>query len=152
MLVGVFCLSSLFGCKLITTNDDRNMNQVVATVKIDDAPMKTIYKKDVVEHVSVNYGTLTGELFEQGLDDLIQKGVLVQYAMQHFVDELNVSGADKWKLEEYLDEDEIVDCKYQAYSRFDELIDYYLKEKPADNIQQCACREQVMIILRLHNL
>ncbi len=134
MLVGVLCLSSLFGCKLITTNDDRNMNQVVATVKIDDAPMKTIYKKDVIDHVSVNYGTLTNELFEQGLDDLIQKGVLVQYAMQHFADEQGVSGANKWELENYLDADEIVDCKYQAYSRFDELIDYYLKEKPADKL------------------
>ena len=134
MLVGVLCLSSLFGCKLITTNDDRDMNQVVATVKIDDAPMKTIYKKDVIEHVSVNYGTLTGELFEQGLDDLIQKGVLVQYAMKHFAQENEITDQRKWNLEEYLDEDETLDCEYQAYSRFDELIDYYLKEKPADKL------------------
>ena len=45
----VMSMSSLFGCKLITTNTERDMNQIVATVQIaPSAPKETIYKKDVM--------------------------------------------------------------------------------------------------------
>ena len=45
----VMSLSSLFGCKLITTNTESDMNQVVATVQsYPDAPKETVYKKDIL--------------------------------------------------------------------------------------------------------
>ena len=48
MLISVLCMSTLFGCKLITTNNERDMQQLVATIKIEDAPVKNIYKSDVI--------------------------------------------------------------------------------------------------------
>ncbi len=140
MLISVLCLSSLFGCKLITTNNERDMNQVVATIKIDDAPMKTIYKSDLVVAYgnyisnSGDYNTATGEVFEQVIESLIQNAVLVQYSMKHFADKLNITGEEKWKVETYLDEDEIRDCKYKSYLQFEEFVEGYIKDKPEDKV------------------
>ncbi|MBE7081417.1 MAG: hypothetical protein E7372_02515 [Clostridiales bacterium] len=140
LLVGVLCLSSLFGCKLITTNTERDMKQVVATVKIDDAPMKTIYKQDLV--VAYNnyinntgdYSTAPNELFKEVIDSLIQNAVLVQYSMKHFADKLDISGDEKWEIETYLDDKDILDCEYNAYLKFEELVDGYIKDKPEDKV------------------
>ncbi len=138
MLVGVLCLSSLFGCKLITTNNQRDMNQVVATVKIDDAPMKTIYKRDVVlafnNYVDNGYTGASGsEFFSDIIESLIQNAVLVQYAMKEFAKAPDFAG-EKWQLETYLDEDEIIDCKYQAYVQFENLINDYEKDKEEEKV------------------
>ena len=141
LLVGVLCLSSLFGCGLITVNTERDMAQKVATVKIDDAPMKTIYKRDVVlaynNYVSTNgvLATPKGELFEDIIDSIIQNAVLVQYSMKYFADKTaNVNADNKWQLETYLDDKEELDCKYNAYLRFEEFIDEYVKDKPEDKV------------------
>jgi len=138
VLVGVLCLTSLFGCKLITTNTERDMKQVVATIKIDDAPMKTISKREVViaynNYVDSGYtSTPSSELFSEVIESLIQNAVLVQYAMKHFADKADFNGT-KWELESYLDEDEILDCKYNAYLQFEEVIDGYVKDKEEEKV------------------
>ncbi len=138
VLVGVLCLTSLFGCKLITTNTERDMKQVVATIKIDDAPMKTISKREVViaynNYVESGYtSTSSSELFSEVIESLIQNAVLVQYAMKHFADKADFNGT-KWELESYLDEDEILDCKYNAYLQFEEVIDGYVKDKEEEKV------------------
>lgn len=138
VLVGVLCLTSLFGCKLITTNTERDMKQVVATIKIDDAPMKTISKREVViaynNYVDSGYtSTSSSELFSEVIESLIQNAVLVQYAMKHFADKADFNGT-KWELESYLDEDEILDCKYNAYLQFEEVIDEYVKDKEEEKV------------------
>ena len=139
LLVAVICLSSLFGCKLITTNNDRDMAQVVATIKIDNAPTKTIYKRDVVmaynNYVAGGYyGDSTSELFTEVIDSLIQNAVLVQYSMKYFADKMDVTGDEKWEIETYLDAEEVLDCKYNAYLEIEELVNEYVKDKPEDKV------------------
>ncbi len=140
LLVAVLCLSSLFGCKLITTNNERDMKQVVATIKIDDAPMKTIYKKDVV--VAFNnyiasgggYDTETNEVFKEVIDSLIQNALLVQYSMKYFAEKQSVTGEQKWQIETYLSADDILDCKYNSYLKIEEFIEDYIKDKPEEEV------------------
>ena len=139
LLVGVFCLSSLFGCKLITVNNERDMAQVVATIKIDDAPTKTIYKRDVIAAYNnyVNsgngYGKESSEIYEEVIEMLIENSLLVQSAMKHFSDNNDkISAEDKWKIETYLDETEELDCEYKTYVSFEQFVDSFSKDKPEE--------------------
>ena len=89
----LMCLSTLFGCNLVTTNYERDMKQVVATIQIDaSAPKETIYKKDLVaayiNHTSSEDGhnhdhSSEENLFDEIVDELIHDAVFVQYAMQY---------------------------------------------------------------------
>ncbi len=139
MLISVLCMSTLFGCKLITTNNERDMQQLVATIKIEDAPVKNIYKSDVIVAYgnyisnSGDYNTATSELFEQVIDSLIQNAVLVQYSMKYFAEKPDFAG-EKWKLETYLDEDEKRDCLYNTYLKMEDFIEDYIKDKPEDAV------------------
>ena len=139
LLVAVICASSLFGCKLVTTNNERDMAQVVATIKIDNAPTKTIYKRDVVvAYNSYASGGYTGEsssaLFTEVIDSLIQNAVLVQYSMKYFAEKMDITGDEKWEIETYLDAEEILDCKYHAYLEIEKLVNEYNKDKPEDKV------------------
>ncbi len=138
LMVGVVCLSSLFGCNLISTNNQRDMSQVVATIKIDDAPTTTIYKRDVVlaynNYVGSGYhNESNSEIFTEVIESLIQNAVLVQYAMKYFANKEGFTGT-KWKLETYLTEEEKLDCKYNACLQFEQLIDDYVKEKEEEKV------------------
>ena len=139
MLVAVLLVSSLFGCQLITTNNGRDMDQVVATIKIEDAPTKTIYKRDVVlaynNYVSSGYsGEATSEVFDEVIESLIQNAVLVQYAMKYFADKMDIDGDAKWEIETYLDAEEILESKYHAYLQIEDLVEDYIKDKPEDKV------------------
>ena len=49
VLTLVMCVSFLGGCNLITTDSERDLNQVIATIQISaDSPKDEILKKDVV--------------------------------------------------------------------------------------------------------
>ncbi len=141
----VMCLSSLLGCKLITTNTERDMNQVVATVQIDSsAPKKTIYKKDmVVKYLTYAYSgqtssTSNAELFGDIIDELINDAAMVQYAMQELAKYKNVADADKWNVETYLSDEDKIDARYNAYLEFENLINQFLtdneEEKKGDTL------------------
>ena len=138
LLVGVVCLSSLFGCNLISTNNQRDMSQVVAKIKIEDAPTTTIYKRDVVlaynNYVGSGYtGESNSEVFTEVIESLIQNAVLVQYAMRYFANKEGFDGT-KWELATYLTEEELLDCKYSAYLQFEQLINDYVKEKEEEKV------------------
>ncbi|MGN0818845.1 MAG: hypothetical protein ACI4M6_00410 [Christensenellaceae bacterium] len=75
-------------CDWVTTNTDRNVSQIVATVKIDDAiDSENVYKKELVAgYMSYGYqyvyysGYTESQAYKQVLDDLIQNRIIVQYA------------------------------------------------------------------------
>ena len=137
----LMCLSTLFGCNLVTTNYERDMKQVVATIQIDaSAPKETIYKKDLVaayiNHTSSEDGhnhdhSSEENLFDEIVDELIHDAVFVQYAMEYFAKELGsaVTAENKWNIETYLDAEEILDAKFYAHQDVNNLLDSYLDEE-----------------------
>ncbi len=138
LMAALMCLSTLFGCNLVTTNYERDMKQVVATIQIDpSAPKDVIYKKDLIasyiNHTSSESDHSHGSqqnIFEEIVDELINDAVFVQYAMQYFANETGFSVTDenKWEIETYLDEDEILDAKYSTHLDINSLLDSYVEE------------------------
>ena len=110
----VMCVTSLTGCGLVTVDNERDMNQIVAVVRLDEtAPEETIYKKDMVM-AYLNYGYMyeqyygytTAQVFELIIDNLVNNRVYVQYAMKEFNEAGKIADAtitDVWKVERYLD-------------------------------------------------
>ena len=102
----VMCFSALTGCGLITPNPERNLEQVVATVQIDENAKKDeIYKKDLVMAYLNGYGTD----FNTILNQLVSIRVRVQNAMKAFNEgkepfENGIQDASKgaWDVERYL--------------------------------------------------
>ena len=88
----VMCVSFLGGCKLITNDNERNMNQVVATIQIaDDAPVDKIYKKDIVMsylnygyYYEQSYGYTREQTINLIVNQLITTRVYVQNAIIKF--------------------------------------------------------------------
>ena len=86
-----FIFSSFMGCNIVTTNNERDMKQVVATVKISDAEnarKDEITKRDLIM-LYMNYGyyyvqqmDYTYErVFNILLDNLISSKILLQYVL-----------------------------------------------------------------------
>lgn len=147
VLVIVMCFSSLVGCNLVTVNNERDMKQVVATVKIEDADTETIYKKDmIVAYLNYYYqleqqGYTRAQTFKTIIENLVNNRVFVQYAMKYFNENGMGDPNDKWNIEKYLtdgtvdaDDNEIQDAKYSAYKDMNELIDSYVEDKEDDKV------------------
>ncbi len=132
MLIG---LTALTGCNLVTPNNDRDLQQVVATVQIDDGFEKEeIYKKDMVmgylnygyTYVQ-NYGYTMAQTFELILNNLVSNRLIVQHAMKYFEENSGVVKSDKAKynVERYLTDTEYWDAKYDTVKSMNDLIDSY---------------------------
>ena len=151
ILTLVTCVSFLGGCNLVSVDTERDMKQVVATVKIsDDIPeADKIYKKDILM-AYINYGyyyqhnqsSTMGTVIESLLKQLINTRIYVQNAIIKFdADEGIYAGnivdknKDKWDLERYLTEDDIIDAKYHTYKDMNDFIDNYVEDKPGDKVQ-----------------
>ncbi len=142
------------GCNLVVVNDEKDMNQVVATVKISDtAPEDKIYKRDL----AMAYLTYGYQLEQQGqsresvinalVAQLIETRVFVQNAVDCFSKgegafegliedptETNV-----WNLDRYLTDSEKIEAEYQTKLAFSSLIDSYEEvenEKVRDTLDQ----------------
>ena len=156
----VMSMSSLFGCKLITTNNERDMNQVVATVQFDpSAPKESIYKKDIVvdaynyvyeqylttgEVVAVNSAVYTS-LIDQSINDI----VMVQYAMNYLAESGKFGAVDsenKWKAETYLSAEEKLDAKYDAYREFDYYVSSYETNSDGDKTGDTLLESEIRIV------
>ena len=145
LMAVLMCLSTLLGCGLVTTNYDRDMKQVVATVQIDtSAPKKVIYKKDLIA-AYINHNSSSSDhnhdaeenIFEEIVDELINDAVFVQYAMKYFAENTNeldndgvaITADNKWKIETYLNAEEKLDAKFYAHQDINNLLDGYLDEE-----------------------
>lgn len=144
LMAVLMCLSTLFGCGLITTNYNRDMNQVVATIQIEEgAPKDVIYKKDLIA-AYINHNSSENShnhsddnIFEEIVDELINDAVFVQYAMKYFADnptELDndnvvITSENKWKLETYLNAEEKIDSIFYAHQDINNLLDGYMDEE-----------------------
>ena len=93
----IMCVSFLGGCNLITTDSERDLNQVIATIKIsDDVAEEHILKKDVVmAYINYGYyyqqqGAEMGQIVESIVSQLINNRVYVQNAIDKFNSETGI--------------------------------------------------------------
>lgn len=133
LIVSVAVLS---GCNLVTVDDERDMAQVVATVKIsDDAPMAEIKKKEMVT-AYLNYGYYyansysTKQIFELIINNLVNTRIIIQNTINEFdaAGKVEHSDKDKWDIERYLSDEEIIKAKYNTVKTMNDLIDSYASE------------------------
>lgn len=151
----VMCVSFLGGCNLITTDSERDLNQVIATIQINaESPKEEILKKDVVmAYINYGYyyqqqGSEMGEIVKSIVSQLINNRVYVQNAVNKFDSNSGVyagmvvdSSKEKWDLTRYLTAEEIIDIEYHTYKDVDELITAYDENKPGDKVQDTLIEE-----------
>ncbi|MBQ7339454.1 MAG: hypothetical protein IJW43_01215 [Clostridia bacterium] len=133
VLMSMACVS---GCRLITTNNDRDMDQVVATINLNEKEEK-IYKRDMVmQYLNYgytyvqSYGYTLEQTYELIFDGLITSRIMAQGAMKVFEEEnkvLNASITDVNNPERYLDEEAVVDALYNTRHSISELIESMLE-------------------------
>lgn len=89
LIVCVLSFGFLNGCELVTTNVERDMAQVIATVSIDDDFSDKIYKRDLQASFNENayyyvnyYGYTKSETYEMLLDEMIENKIIVQYSLK----------------------------------------------------------------------
>lgn len=150
MLAIVMGISSLFGCGLVTVNSSRDLAQVVATVQItSDAPVETIYKRDVVNAYINNYNSLTGESTEEVLDslvsNLVNNKVIVQYAKLYFAKANNIQ-TDKWEITQYLSDPAKLNAEYNTYKAMDSFIESFEEHNHDGEKKQDTYSESVRAV------
>ena len=135
---------SALGCNLVVVNNEKDMAQVVAVIKIEeDVPEKenTIYKKDILmSYLNYGYyyeqnGQSREDVIEFIVNNLISNRVYVQVAMLSFNENkgdfaghVADSSKDKWDVERYLTNDELVEAAYLTKSSLDDMIHSYEDE------------------------
>ena len=126
-----FVFSAFSGCNLLTVDNERDMAQKVATVKISDsenARIDEIKKKEMVM-LYLNYGYYyvqsqgytNEQTFTLILDNLINNKIMIQTALIHF----GAETTGKWEAADYLDSDEMVKATYNTIKYMNDFIDNY---------------------------
>ena len=127
--------ASLVGCNIVTDNTERDLNQVVATVNVNQK--ENIYKKDLVMaymnggYMYVQYyGYDVATVYNMILNSLVDNRIMVQAAYEEFEKSGKIENADKaqYTPERYLDADEITDAKYETYKSINDLLDGYSED------------------------
>ena len=88
----VLMLATLSGCNLITTDVDKDMSLVIATVSIDNEIKEDVYKRELVSEYNsygyyyVNYyGYSVEDAYELVLEDIVKDKIIVQQAVKALV-------------------------------------------------------------------
>lgn len=139
VLALVMSVSCLVGCNIITTDNERDMEQVVATVDINGK--QEVKKRDLVSaYLSYGYsyvqqyGYSHEEALELVVDSLIQNRILVQSAMKGFEDEGKVENQNYEKNDplRYLTNEDVNEAIYHVYESFNATIDSFMEEEEGD--------------------
>lgn len=122
-------VTALSGCKLVTVDTEKDLDQIVATVKIsENVPTAEIRKKEVAmaflnygEYYVSNMGYSVSDTYALIIDSLIQSRIFLQSAFIEFgAEELG-----KWDAKDYLSESEIEEAMYNTIKSMNDLIDSY---------------------------
>ncbi len=136
MIMALVMSVTAFGCNLVVVNSEKDMAQVVAVVKIEEGVPEegnTIYKRDMVlAYLNYGYyyeqnGYTRQQVIDLIIDNLIVSRVYLQAAIIEFAEGgvVNTAITDKWNVERYLTNDELVEAEYRAEHDVDELIHSY---------------------------
>lgn len=136
----IITLIGVTGCNIVTTDNQRDMEQVIATVKIDAGVTDTnIYKKDLVMGY-LNYGYTYQQYYGYTqektikllVSNLINNKIMLQYAMKSFNTSSGIYAGnicdttkDAFDAQRYLTADELVEIKYEVNKALTDLIDSY---------------------------
>ncbi len=161
-LIAVLLGFSSMGCNLVTTDTEKDMKQIVATVCIDKdggAPVEEIEKQEmIISYLNYGYyyvqanGWTNEQVFTYILNTLVQNRIIIQNAMKD-IDEGNApftnyykdETIEKWNIERYLtkfdgiDADtnlisDINEAKYQAIKSMNEMIEGYIDEEESNKV------------------
>lgn len=145
-------MTLLTGCNLITTNDEKDLNQVIATVQIsEDSPLDKVYKKDLaMAYLNYGYyyeqqGSSREDVIKAIVNNLTNTRVFVQNAVikfdlgqEPFANQIaDQTITDKWNLDRYLTREEIIEAEYKTKVSMNDLIESYMEaedEKVGDSI------------------
>ncbi len=147
MLIGV----GASGCNLITTDTEKDMNRVVATVNVTRE--ETITKRDMVMqymnygYYYVNYyGYTVEQVYEMILDSLLQNKILTQYVEKEFNDnpakygitiDNTKTGVEKFlKVDEENGINDIIESEYAAYKAVNDLLDSFAHDHENEETKQ----------------
>ncbi|MBO5927885.1 MAG: hypothetical protein J6Q32_03435 [Clostridia bacterium] len=113
-ILSLITVLSVSGCKIITTDKERDNNQVVATVSISkDAPKDKILKNEMTI-AYMNYGyyyvysgqSTVSDIFDIIIDNLVNTRIMIQNAISEVDEDPNFetknAGYDKWDVKRYL--------------------------------------------------
>ncbi len=132
------------GCKLIEINQEKNVNQVIATVQIDaSAPKEEILKKDVLlAYLNYGYyqeyqGTSREKVINDIVDNLVNSRVYLQNAMLSFSTNEGIYAGqivkpelalqNKFDVNAYLTDEDIIEATYLAKKVINDNIDSYVE-------------------------
>ena len=144
VLIGSACLS---GCRLVTVDNKRDMNQIVATIKVNDRE-EHVYKKELVmEYLNYGYlyvqyyGYTAEKTYNLLFDELVTSRILAQGAMKEFENKNLIEDNEKapYDLERYLDAPAILNAKYNTYLAINNLLDNAVEQ--SGNILQDTTAE-----------
>lgn len=132
-ILAVVMSASVFGgCSLVTVDEEKDMNQVVATVKIaDDAGVESIYKRDLVfsfintGYVYTQYYNYTqAQAVAAVMNSLINNKILIQNAMSYYAEKAGEPCT--YKITDYLSADEIASAQSDAYKDIENILKSYI--------------------------
>lgn len=143
----IVVVSSVTGCNLITVNNERDMDQIVATVQISESAPKDEIKKKELAMAYINYGyyyVQTGEytneeVYKLILESLIQSRIFIQSAMIEY----GAETLGKWDASDYLTEDEKAEAVYQTVKGINDMIDGY---EGTTELKQDSLAEEVRAV------
>ena len=124
--------ASVFGgCNLVTLDEERDMNQIVATVQIDNnAKVDNIYKRELVFAYINNayiytqyYGYTQAQTVEALLGALINNRILVQSAMKYYTEP---NATCTYNVADYLTQAEKDQALSDTYSEIESLLKSYI--------------------------
>lgn len=137
---------SLGGCNLVTTNVEKDMQQTVATVSLENGVSDNVTKQELIMDY-LNYGNYyvqyQGYTLEQAFDMIVENRVNTLLLYQNAMKQLDAKGeyADdkqnlsKWNPERYLEEEDIVEIKYEIYSSIEETLQVFADEEKKTTVK-----------------
>lgn len=140
ILALIMSVSTIGGCKLITTDEEKDMQQVVATVSIQKGVSDKVIKQDLIMDY-LNYGyyyvQYQGYTMQKAIELIVDSRVNTLILLQNAKKELNADSSyekntqitNVWDSARYLSETDEVNAKYNVYKAINDLLDQFEKEK-----------------------
>ena len=156
LVATLISLGTLGACNLITTDNEKDMNRVVATVNVTHE--ENITKRDMVMqymnygYIYVNYyGYTVEKTYDLILDNMLQTKIMVQYVVDEFEKGASKYGVSidttKTGIEKFLKVDEaneindVVEAEYNAYKAVNDLLDSYVHNHEEETKQDTIIGE-----------
>lgn len=133
LLALIMSLGVFSGCNLVTVDEDKDMQQVVATVSTAKGVESKLYKQDLIMDY-LNYGSsyvqYQGYTMEQTMELIVESRVNTMILVQQAMKALNENAdypkdetvSDVWNPIRYLGEEDVYEAKYEVYNGIEEAL------------------------------